>query len=399
MTPGRTPRTFTRALALGGALALALATSTYLLAHDGDLKFLHKVPAHPGSGYTNAVRRAPGAGELDDNQRLALGATGFPHQGLTLLSWMTLEDFGVGPGGNANTVWGYTSPGNRRYALLGLSNGTAFVDVTVPSQPVLLLVFPGPANLARDVRTYQDHAYVVSEGGDGIQVFDLSQIDTGIVTYLGAVNDVGPSATHTLTIDEDSGFLYRSGGNSATGLRIYDVGTNPSSPTLVGLELLAIIHRRLEDTAAEREALDKLAKLDCDSMDVYRRLMELAAEDADWQAVAENAHRMLAVNPLLPVGHEMLARASAELDEPNEAVRPLAALAEMDPIDPADVHFRLAKAFYATGQRDQARREVLKALEEAPRYRAAQRLLLELIEQQPQPAAATAATSEAAHAN
>jgi choice-of-anchor B domain-containing protein len=147
---------------------------------------------------------------------------------------MTLEDFGVGPGGNANTVWGYTSPGNRRYALLGLSNGTAFVDVTVPSQPVLLLVFPGPANLARDVRTYQDHAYVVSEGGDGIQVFDLSQIDTGIVTYLGAVNDVGPSATHTLTIDEDSGFLYRSGGNSATGLRIYDVGTNPSSPTLVG---------------------------------------------------------------------------------------------------------------------------------------------------------------------
>jgi choice-of-anchor B domain-containing protein len=231
MTPGRTSR-LARTIAF---LALAWATSTLLLAHDGDLKFLHKLPAHPGTGYANALRRAPGArGDLDDNQRLALGATGFPHQGLTLLSWMTLADFGIGPGGNASSLWGYTSPGRRRYALLGLSSGTAFVDVTVPSQPALLIVFPGPANLARDVRTYQDHAYVVSEGGDGIQVFDLSQIDSGSVNYLGSVNDVAPSATHTLTIDEASGYLYRSGGGTTTGLRIYDIATNPSNPTLVG---------------------------------------------------------------------------------------------------------------------------------------------------------------------
>jgi tetratricopeptide (TPR) repeat protein len=144
------------------------------------------------------------------------------------------------------------------------------------------------------------------------------------------------------------------------------------------LELLALVYRGLDDLPAERKVLDQLAALDCDSMDVYRRLMELAAEEEDWVAVAENARRMLAVNPLLPVGHEMLARAAAELGQPCEATRPLAALAEMDPIDPADVHFRLAKAYYELGQRDQARREVLKALEEAPRYRDAQKLLLEL---------------------
>jgi choice-of-anchor B domain-containing protein len=126
------------------------------------------------------------------------------------------------------------SPSGREYALMGTSGGTGFVEITDPGDPVVVAIVPGPSSLWRDVRTYQSFAYAVSEGGDGIQVFDLSQIDTGIVTYLGAVNDVGPSATHTLTIDEDSGFLYRSGGNSATGLRIYDVGTNPSSPTLVG---------------------------------------------------------------------------------------------------------------------------------------------------------------------
>lgn len=165
------------------------------------------------------------------------------------------------------------------------------------------------------------------------------------------------------------------------------------------LELLAVVHRRLEDTVAEREVLEKLARLDCDSMDVYRRLMELSAADDDWPAVAENARRMLSVNPLLPVGHEMLARASAQLEDPQEAVRPLAALAHMDPIDPADVHFRLAKALYQLGRRDQARREVLKALEEAPRYRAAQRLLLDLVVKPPQGAASTSATSEVARAD
>jgi tetratricopeptide (TPR) repeat protein len=159
------------------------------------------------------------------------------------------------------------------------------------------------------------------------------------------------------------------------------------------LELLAVVYRNLEEPAAEREALEKLAALDCDSIDVYGRLMELAAEDADWTVVAENARRTLSVNPLLPAGHQMLARAAAELGEPREAVRPLAALAAMDPIDPADVHFRLAKAYYELGERDQARREVLKALEEAPRYRDAQRLLLELIDRSPQEDARAAATS------
>jgi DNA-binding SARP family transcriptional activator len=108
--------------------------------------------------------------------------------------------------------------------------------------------------------------------------------------------------------------------------------------------------------------------------------MELAAGEDDWPAVSMSAERLLAVNPLLPVGHEMLARSAAELGRADEVVEPLAALAQMDPIDPADVHFRLAEAYYELGNRDQARREVLKALEEAPRFREAQKLLLNLIE-------------------
>ena len=39
----------------------------------------------------------------------------------------------------------------------------------------------GPSSNWRDAKVFQDHAYVVSEGGGGIQIFDMSLIDSGIV--------------------------------------------------------------------------------------------------------------------------------------------------------------------------------------------------------------------------
>ena len=51
----------------------------------------------------------------------------FPHSNVTLLSWLTLGDFGVPGGGNGNSCFGYTSPSGREYAIIGLSTGTAFV--------------------------------------------------------------------------------------------------------------------------------------------------------------------------------------------------------------------------------------------------------------------------------
>ena len=53
----------------------------------------------------------------------------------------------------------------------------------------------------------------------------------------------------------------------------------------------------------------------------------------------------------------------------------------MDPFDPADVHFRAARLLEAEGRIDEARKQLLLALEEAPRYREAHNLLLSVIEQ------------------
>ncbi len=52
----------------------------------------------------------------------------------------------------------------------------------------------------------------------------------------------------------------------------------------------------------------------------------------------------------------------------------------LDDTDPAEVHYHLAKLLHQAGKPQEARREVLKSLEEAPRFLDAHRLLLELIE-------------------
>jgi Tfp pilus assembly protein PilF len=64
------------------------------------------------------------------------------------------------------------------------------------------------------------------------------------------------------------------------------------------------------------------------------------------------------------------------------ATSALSALLELSPTDPADVHYRLAMAQHSLGQHDLAKRSVLKALEEAPRYRDALDLLVAIVQTQ-----------------
>jgi Flp pilus assembly protein TadD len=54
----------------------------------------------------------------------------------------------------------------------------------------------------------------------------------------------------------------------------------------------------------------------------------------------------------------------------------------MDPADPAGLHYRLGAALARLGRTSEARRQVLRALEEAPRYREAHQLLLQLVDEE-----------------
>ncbi len=79
-----------------------------------------------------------------------------------------------------------------------------------------------------------------------------------------------------------------------------------------------------------------------------------------------------------PAPHRYLAQAAEKLGSRDEAIRANQALILFDTTDAADTHFRLAQLLREAGNREAAKRHVLMALEEAPRFLAAHRLLLEL---------------------
>ena len=141
--------------------------------------------------------------------------------------------------------------------------------------------------------------------------------------------------------------------------------------------MLAAVHRELEETDDERAVLEKLAARANDVIDTYLRLLELASEAEDWPAVVEHAERVLAVNPLIAPPYRYLAETLERLDRGSEAIGAYRTWLQMDPIDPARVHFRLARLLHAADENG-AKRHVMQALEEAPRFRDAQRLLLRM---------------------
>jgi len=202
--------------------ALGAVGISFAFAHLDDPKEQDRIPRFEGPAYRPT---APAS------QRSAANIGVFDSENIELLSWLPLNEFGSPTTGS--DCWGYVAPqSNREYAIMTHSDGTAFIEVTNPGNPQIVANIAGPNSLWRDVKVYGNHAYSVSEGGSGIQIFQLANIDFGNVSLVGTIDDFGTSATHNVAIDEESGFLYRIGGGD-NGLRIYSLA-NPSSPTYVG---------------------------------------------------------------------------------------------------------------------------------------------------------------------
>lgn len=182
-------------------------------------------------------------------------AGGFACSNVDLLSFLHYRDLGgtVHPYFSdavgdivLNDIWGWTDPmTGREYALVGRSDGTAFVDVSDPVNPVYLGELPshdGTPTMWRDVKVYADHAFVVAESdGHGVQVFDLRRlrdVTTPPVRFDETAHYDGVSAAHNVAVNEETGFAYvvgsnRGGTTCSGGLHVLDVRT-PQAPTFAG---------------------------------------------------------------------------------------------------------------------------------------------------------------------
>ncbi len=88
--------------------------------------------------------------------------------------------------------------------------------------------------------------------------------------------------------------------------------------------------------------------------------------------------RLLWISPYDQTVHERLATLAAKRGDHARAVRERRAMLALNPADPLDARYELARALVAAGDVAGARRELLAVLEQAPSFEKAQALLLEL---------------------
>jgi choice-of-anchor B domain-containing protein len=142
-------------------------------------------------------------------------AGNFPCNDYDLMSHLSLSDMSAGAG---NDSWGWTdSTTGKEYALVGLNNGTAFIDISDPIDPIYLGKLPtATVNSSwRDVKVYNDYAFIVSEASNhGMQVFDLTRlrnVTNPPETFSADKHFTDFGSAHNIVINETSGYAYAVG--------------------------------------------------------------------------------------------------------------------------------------------------------------------------------------------
>src|SRR5262249_26180806 len=108
-----------------------------------------------------------------------------------LLAQVRLMDLSTRPGSMSN-LWGFVDlDDNHEYAIVGVSNATAVIDVTDPVNPREVGSVPANNSLWREVKVYQffdpaqnrhrAYAYITTEAaGSGLQIIDLSDLPASV---------------------------------------------------------------------------------------------------------------------------------------------------------------------------------------------------------------------------
>ena len=145
------------------------------------------------------------------------------------------------------------------------------------------------------------------------------------------------------------------------------------------------VYELLADAYAATNAKDKAAadleRYACAggrSPALLKRLAEMQSDAGRKKDAVATLSRLNFIAPVDEQLHRMLGGLLMETGDSQRAVREWQAVVAMKTIDPAGANFELAKAFRASGKKDDAREAVLNSLEAAPGYKPAQRLLLEL---------------------
>lgn len=170
-----------------------------------------------------------------------LAAGMYPCENVDLIAHAAAADLGAAPQIEYNDIWGWTDPlDGGEYVLLGREDGTSFIEITDPLNPVNLGFLPTHTNSSiwRDIKVQGNYAYIVAEAtGHGMQVFDLTRLRNvsnppELFTADAHYGNFGNA--HNVVINEEVARVYAVGSNTFSGgLHIVDV-SNPLNPVIMG---------------------------------------------------------------------------------------------------------------------------------------------------------------------
>jgi len=143
-------------------------------------------------------------------------------------------------------------------------------------------------------------------------------------------------------------------------------------------ELLAEALAERGDKAGAAKELEAYRLAGGHSPRALKKLAELEQELGRKDRASHVLEQLLWVWPGDEELHAKLGDALLGSNQPQRAAREFQALLALKPLDPAAAHYNLARAYHQMKNREKTREHLLSALETAPGYRPAQKLLLEI---------------------
>lgn len=148
------------------------------------------------------------------------------------------------------------------------------------------------------------------------------------------------------------------------------------SPPLV----LSQIYERQGDDAARIEQLKRMMVNQQHDYDSAVLLAKRALDAGDTEEADYYVQRALSVSPYRLDVHQVSAQIATLTENASMAVREFEVLVTLDRNDPVEARTNLAEAYMNNGQVQEAKRNILTALEIAPSYQRAQQVLLKAVD-------------------
>ena len=170
-------------------------------------------------------------------------ANEYPCNNFDLMSFIPIKTLANSNGTpTGSDVWGWTDPEtNKEYAIAGMSNSTAFIDITDPINPVFLgrLDSNKGSSHWRDIKVFNNYAFIVADnvGEHGMQVFDLTKLRgaTSEQNFNADFIYTGVGSCHNIVINETKGVAYLLGCREINGGGpIFIDITTPTTPSYIG---------------------------------------------------------------------------------------------------------------------------------------------------------------------